>query len=79
MDFEDEGLYQCEATNAIGQTPEKHQIQVQVQAKPRFKVNLLYKCFFLAYVFVFLKKFDISESLLRKLVLILFSQLFQKP
>ena len=40
MDFEDEGLYQCEATNAIGQTPEKHQIQVQVQAKPRFKVNL---------------------------------------
>ena len=45
MDFEDEGLYQCEATNAIGQTPEKHQIQVQVQAKPRFKVNLLYKCF----------------------------------
>ena len=38
MDFEDEGLYQCEATNAIGQTPEKHQIQVQVQAKPRFKV-----------------------------------------
>ena len=40
MDFEDEGLYQCEATNADGQTPKKHQIQVQVQAKPRFKVNL---------------------------------------
>ena len=38
MDFEDEGLYQCEATNAIRQTPQKHQIQVQVQAKPRFKV-----------------------------------------
>ena len=41
MDFEDEGLYQCEATNAIGQTPEKHQIQVQVQAKPRFKVTYI--------------------------------------
>ena len=42
MDFEDEGLYQCEATNADGQTPKKHQIQVQVQAKPRFKVKLFF-------------------------------------
>ena len=42
MDFEDEGLYQCEATNTDGQTPKKHQIQVQVQAKPRFKVKLLF-------------------------------------
>jgi hypothetical protein len=39
VDFEDEGLYQCEASNAIGQTPKRHQIQVEVQAKPRFKVE----------------------------------------
>ena len=39
MDFEDEGLYQCEATNGIGQNSKTHQIQVQVQAKPRFKIE----------------------------------------
>ena len=42
VDFEDEGLYQCEASNVNGQTPKRHQIQVEVQAKPRFKVFFVF-------------------------------------
>ena len=38
VDFEDAGRYQCTASNFAGR-PKTHQIQVQVHAKPRFKVE----------------------------------------
>lgn len=38
VDFEDAGQYQCQATNGVGQT-QSQIIRVQVQAKPRFKVE----------------------------------------
>ncbi len=38
VDFEDAGRYQCQATNNVGR-PKFHTIKVEVQAKPRFKVE----------------------------------------
>ena len=38
VDFEDAGEYQCTAKNGVGR-PIEHTVQVEVQAKPRFKVE----------------------------------------
>ena len=38
VDFEDAGNYQCQAFNGVGLS-KSHVIAVQVQAKPRFKIE----------------------------------------